>query len=47
MGQGFIGAAVLHHLEGVHVQSFDLGSLFSDSTRVGLTSTLLWVHLLT
>jgi len=34
MGQGFIGAAALHHLEGVHVQSLDLGTLFSDSTRV-------------
>lgn len=35
MGQAFIGAAALHHLEGVHVQSLDLGTLFSDSTRVG------------
>jgi len=34
MGQSFIGAAALHYLEGVHVQSLDLGTLFSDSTRV-------------
>lgn len=34
MGQGMIGAAALHHLEGVHVQSLDLGTLFGDSTRV-------------
>lgn len=33
MGQEYVGAAVLHHLEGFHVQSFDLGTLFSDSTR--------------
>lgn len=36
MGQGMIGAAALHHLEGVHVQSLDLGTLFGDSTRVSL-----------
>ncbi len=34
MGQGYIGAAALHHLEGYHVQSLELGSLMSDSTRV-------------
>ena len=34
MGQTYIAAAVLHHLEGYHVQSLDLGSLLSDSTRV-------------
>ncbi|KAH9483269.1 putative AAA domain-containing protein C31G5.19 [Psilocybe cubensis] len=33
MGQGYIGAAVLHHLEGYHVQSLELGTLMSDSTR--------------
>jgi len=33
MGQGYIGAAALHHLEGYHVQSLELGSLMSDSTR--------------
>lgn len=34
MGQAYVGAAALHHLEGVHVQSLDLGTLMSDSTRV-------------
>ncbi|EIN04309.1 AAA-domain-containing protein [Punctularia strigosozonata HHB-11173 SS5] len=33
MGQSFVGAAVLHHLEGYHVQSLDLGNLMGDSTR--------------
>ncbi|KAG8883667.1 hypothetical protein FRB97_006157 [Tulasnella sp. 331] len=33
MGQAYVGAAALHHLEGVHVQSLDLGTLMSDSTR--------------
>ena len=34
MGQGYIGAAALHHLEGYHIQSLELGTLMSDSTRV-------------
>ncbi|KAH9950116.1 AAA-domain-containing protein [Amylocystis lapponica] len=33
MGQSYVAAAVLHHLEGYHVQSLDLGSLMSDSAR--------------
>ncbi|KAI5478471.1 AAA family ATPase [Pseudohyphozyma bogoriensis] len=33
MGQGYIGAAVLHHLEGFHVQTLDLATLVSDSSR--------------
>ncbi|KII83379.1 hypothetical protein PLICRDRAFT_148152 [Plicaturopsis crispa FD-325 SS-3] len=33
MGQGYVGAAALHHLEGYHVQTLELGSLMSDSTR--------------
>ncbi|KAK0197523.1 AAA-domain-containing protein [Armillaria mellea] len=33
MGQGYIGAAILHHLEGYHVQSLELGTLMGDSTR--------------
>ena len=36
MGQSYIGPAVLHHLEGYHVQTLDLGSLLGDSTRVSL-----------
>lgn len=30
MGQGYLSSAVLHHFEGVHVQNFDLASLFAD-----------------
>ena len=33
MGQQYIVGALLHHLEGLHVQAFDLPSLLSDSTR--------------
>ncbi|KAG1809487.1 AAA-domain-containing protein [Suillus variegatus] len=33
MGQGYLGAAALHHLEGYHVQTLDLGTLMGDSTR--------------
>ncbi|CCM04953.1 uncharacterized protein FIBRA_07150 [Fibroporia radiculosa] len=33
MGQSYVAAALLHHLEGYHIQSLDLGSLMSDSTR--------------
>ncbi|KIR36066.1 ATPase [Cryptococcus deuterogattii MMRL2647] len=33
MGQIFLGPAVLHHLEGFHIQSLDLGTLLGDSTR--------------
>ncbi|OSD01938.1 AAA-domain-containing protein [Trametes coccinea BRFM310] len=33
MGQGYVAAAALHHLEGYHIQSLDLGTLMSDSTR--------------
>ncbi|KDQ53031.1 hypothetical protein JAAARDRAFT_39748 [Jaapia argillacea MUCL 33604] len=33
MGQAYIAAAALHHLEGYHVQSLDLGNLMSDSAR--------------
>lgn len=30
MGQGYISSALLHYLEGVHVQNFDLPSLLAD-----------------
>lgn len=33
-GQTYLGPAILHHLEGFHVQSFDLATLMGDSTRV-------------
>ncbi|KAL9112001.1 MAG: hypothetical protein Q9227_003621 [Pyrenula ochraceoflavens] len=32
-GQQYLAAALLHHFEGLHVQSFDLPTLLSDSTR--------------
>ena len=34
MGQQYLGAAILHHLEKTHVQSFDLATLMGDSARV-------------
>ncbi|KAI9849680.1 MAG: hypothetical protein M1837_002806 [Sclerophora amabilis] len=33
MGQHYLAAALLNHFEGLHVQSFDLPTLLSDSTR--------------
>lgn len=33
MGQAWLGPAILHHLEGFHVQSLDLATLMGDSTR--------------
>ncbi|KAL8999465.1 MAG: hypothetical protein Q9169_001670 [Polycauliona sp. 2 TL-2023] len=33
MGQQYLAAALLNHFEGMHVQSFDLATLLSDSTR--------------
>ena len=35
-GQQYLAAALLHHFEGLHVQAFDLPTLLSDSTRVGV-----------
>lgn len=32
-GQQYLAAAMLHHFEGLHVQSFDLPTLMSDATR--------------
>jgi SpoVK/Ycf46/Vps4 family AAA+-type ATPase len=34
LGQHYLAAAALHFMERVHVQSFDLGTLLSDATRV-------------
>lgn len=34
MGQAYLGSAILNHFEGLHVQSFDLPTIFSDSARV-------------
>lgn len=36
MGQGYIATALLHQLEGFHLQSLDLGSLLGDSSRVSI-----------
>jgi SpoVK/Ycf46/Vps4 family AAA+-type ATPase len=33
LGQSYLASAVLHHLEGFHVQSMDLATLLGDSTR--------------
>ena len=33
MGQQYLAGALLNHFEGLHVQSFDLPTLLSDSTR--------------
>ncbi|KAJ3753388.1 P-loop containing nucleoside triphosphate hydrolase protein, partial [Lentinula raphanica] len=33
MGQAYVGPALLHFLEGYHVQSLDLGTLLGDSAR--------------
>ncbi|KAI9817975.1 MAG: hypothetical protein M1832_004496 [Thelocarpon impressellum] len=33
MGQQYVAGALLNHFEGLHVQSFDLPTLLSDSTR--------------
>lgn len=35
LGQQYLSAALLHHWEGYHVQSFDIATLFSDPIRVG------------
>jgi SpoVK/Ycf46/Vps4 family AAA+-type ATPase len=34
MGQAYLGGAILNHFEGLHVQSFDLPTIYSDSARV-------------
>ncbi|KAK3331948.1 hypothetical protein B0T19DRAFT_456457 [Cercophora scortea] len=34
MGQNYLAAAVLHHLEGVHVQNFDLATLLGDGRPI-------------
>ncbi|TQS35423.1 hypothetical protein Golomagni_04156 [Golovinomyces magnicellulatus] len=33
MGQSYLGGAILSHFEGLHVQNFDLATLYSDSNR--------------
>jgi SpoVK/Ycf46/Vps4 family AAA+-type ATPase len=41
MGQSYLGGAILNHFEGLHVQSFDLPTIFSDSARVSSLLLLL------
>jgi SpoVK/Ycf46/Vps4 family AAA+-type ATPase len=38
MGQAYLGSALLNHFEGLHVQSFDLPTIFSDSGRSAETA---------
>ncbi|KAH8663386.1 hypothetical protein BGZ60DRAFT_529663 [Tricladium varicosporioides] len=33
MGQSYLAGGILNHFEGLHVQNFDLATIFSDSTR--------------
>jgi len=33
MGQAYLGGGLLNHFEGLHVQSFDLPTIYSDSAR--------------
>lgn len=41
MGQGYLASSILHYLEGVHVQNFDLPSLLADG-RVSLIDARVW-----
>ncbi|RDW78433.1 hypothetical protein BP5796_06285 [Coleophoma crateriformis] len=38
MGQAYLGGALLNHFEGLHVQSFDLPTIFADSARSAETA---------
>lgn len=40
MGQTYLGGAILNHFEGLHVQSFDLPTMYSDSARVSIPCTI-------
>ena len=40
LGQQYMGAAILHCMEKVHVQAFDLATLMSDATRSPETSVV-------
>ena len=37
MGQQYLSGALMNHLEGLHVQSFDLPTILGDSTKVECT----------
>ncbi|KAB8297131.1 hypothetical protein EYC80_002515 [Monilinia laxa] len=38
MGQAYLGGALLNHFEGLHVQSFDLPTIYADSARSAETA---------
>ncbi|ESZ97668.1 hypothetical protein SBOR_1950 [Sclerotinia borealis F-4128] len=38
MGQAYLGGALLNHFEGLHVQSFDLPTIYMDSARIAETA---------
>ena len=40
MGQQYLASALIHHFEGLHVQSFDLPTLLNDSTRSAEVATV-------
>jgi len=42
MGHGYLASAIQHHLEGVHIQSFDLPSLLGDGRVRAGPLPLLW-----
>lgn len=44
MGQAYLGGAILNHFEGLHVQSFDLPTIFSDSARVCYSPFLMFTR---
>lgn len=44
MGQTYVGAALLHHLEGYAVQSLELGTLLGDSTRVSVPHLVVIIY---
>jgi SpoVK/Ycf46/Vps4 family AAA+-type ATPase len=41
MGQAYLGGGLLNHFEGLHVQSFDLPTIYNDSARVHASLFLL------
>lgn len=45
MGQSYLGGAILNHFEGLHVQSFDLPTIYSDSARVHILHRVVCNHL--
>lgn len=44
MGQRLLGSALLHHLEGYHVQSLDIGNLLGNSDGVSARNSFLTLY---